>query len=80
MCLIYCHLVFAVSTESLEDDNATLCLEDRLKSAGVLCDGDALSSYKPKTSSSLTPDAGNEPHILVGMDLPAKKVCFFLEQ
>ncbi|CAA6658869.1 unnamed protein product [Spirodela intermedia] len=63
-----------VSTESLEDDSVTLCLEDRLKSAGILCDGDVLSSYKPKIMSSLTPAASNEPHILVGMDLPAKKV------
>ncbi|XP_078429713.1 transducin family protein / WD-40 repeat family protein isoform X2 [Wolffia australiana] len=55
-------------------DEVTLCLEERLKSAGILCDGNEIKFSKPNVVTSLTPDHGNDPYCLVGTSLPAKKV------
>ncbi|MQL72083.1 hypothetical protein Taro_004427 [Colocasia esculenta] len=66
--------------EKVEEDNVSLCLEDRLKTVGILCYGDNINLDKFKIPTNFPIDTSllTEPHILGGMNLPAKKVCCLL--
>uniref|UniRef100_A0A1D1YHV6 WD repeat-containing protein 43 n=1 Tax=Anthurium amnicola TaxID=1678845 RepID=A0A1D1YHV6_9ARAE len=68
--------IHEVYMEKAEEDDAGLCLEDRLKSAGILDDEDHISLGKPRILPKLALDTSvlKEPHTLVGMNLPAKKI------
>ena len=71
--MLYClclSMTLQISSENdgnanSDDDHVTFCVEDMLKSAGILSSGNDMT---------LIPNHGDDPRNLVGMNLPPKKV------